>query len=205
MYFVKEVKSRFSYSKDTPLISIDEVKDSDIVVILENLGDGFVKKITGFDELVEFYTEQDCHVVGLYKKSPIEFQVELYDRKEAKVMKYLKFRFSRSMKSGLNYSYNLLHYIISELQDGVDIDDHFSDDSLYIKPKEVRFHSGLEMLKFDFIDKKAFFRQLAKLMLLRKNEPIIRYNNTVSYSHADVNATFDLMQHLLQIQFITDN
>lgn len=196
MYFVKEVKSSFSsyaYPKDTPLISIGMEKDSDITVLLENLEDKTTKEIIGFNELVEFYIEQDCHVVGLYKKSPTEFKVELYDRKEAKVMQYLKFRFSKSMKSGLNYSYNFLHYVMSELQNGVVIDDHFYDDTLYIKPKEVRFHSSLEMLKFDFIDKQAFFRQLTKLMVLRKDEPIIKHDSqTVSYCQADVDALYNL-------------
>ena len=202
MYFVKEVKSSFSpyaYPKDTPLISINKARDSDITVLLENLEDKTTKEIIGFNKLAEFYIEQDCHVVGLYKKSPTEFKVELYDNKEAKVMQYLRFRFSRSMKSGLNYSYNFLHYAMSELRNGVVIDDHFSDDTLYIKPKEVRFHSSLEMLKFDFIDKQAFFRQLTKLMVLRKDEPIIKHDSkTVSYCQADVSTTYDLYQHIMQ-------
>lgn len=173
MYFVKEVKSSYipyAYPDDTPLISINKMIDFDIVVSLENLEDKSTIKIIGFDELVKFYTEQDGRVVGLYKKSPTEFKIELYDREEAKVMQYLRFRFSRTMKSCMNYSYSLLHYIMSELQNGVDIGDHFYDESLYVKPKEIRFKSSREMLKFDFTDKQAFTRQLTKLMVLRKNE-----------------------------------
>ena len=49
------------------------------------------------------------------------------------------------------------------------------------------------MLKFDFIDKQAFFRQLTKLMVLRKDEPIIKYDSqTVSYCQADVDALYNL-------------
>lgn len=206
MYFVKEVKSSYipyACPNDTPLISINKLIDFDIVVSLENLEDKTTIEIIGFDELVKFYTEQDGHVVGLYKKSPIVFEVELYDREEAKVMQYLRFRFSRPMESCMNYSYNLLHYIMLKLQIGVEIGDHFYDESLYVKPKEIRFKSTHEMLKFDFTDKQAFTRQLTKLMVLRKDEPIIKHDiNTVSFCQADANAAFNLYQQLSKLEMI---
>lgn len=206
MYFVKEVKSSYipyTHSNDTPLISISKMIDFDIVVSLENLEDKSTIEIIGFDELVKFYTEQDCHVVGLYKKSPIVFEVELYDREEARVMQYLRFRFSRTMESCMNYSYNLLHYIMLELQMGVEIGDHFYDESLYVKPKEIRFKSSREMLKFDFTDKQAFTRQLTKLMVLRKNESFVEYDNgVVSYCQADANTIFNLYQRLSKLEMI---
>lgn len=203
MYFVSEVKSSFSMyvqPKDSPLISINTSRDNDINVIFESLDDKSTKTITSFNELVEFYNEQDCYVVGLYKKSPTEFKVEFYNRDEAKVMQYVRFRFSKTMKTGLNYSYNFLHYVMSRLQIGVDINDRFSDDFLYINNWEIRFHSGIEMIKFDFIDKKAFFKQLTKLMVLRKDKQLTRFDdNLVSYCQTDVNITYDLLQNLMQM------